>query len=44
MLVYSAKAGILISSKVTAKELEIKLPDLKSRLLAFPAFELPENN
>ena len=27
---------------MTAKELEIKLPDLKSRLLAFPAFELPE--
>ena len=27
---------------MTAKALEIKLPDLKSRLLAFPAFELPE--
>lgn len=37
-----SESRILISSKVTAKELEIKLPDLKSRLLAFPAFELPE--
>ena len=37
-----SESRILISSKVTAKALEIKLPDLKSRLLAFPAFELPE--
>ena len=37
-----SESRILISSKVTAKELETKLPDLKSRLLAFPAFELPE--
>ncbi len=35
---------IFISSKVTAKHLEINLVDLKSRLLAFPAFELPEIN
>tara|TARA_Y100000590_G_scaffold231148_1_gene260486 strand:- start:397 stop:1104 length:708 start_codon:yes stop_codon:yes gene_type:complete len=35
---------IFISSKVTAKHLEINLVDLKSRLLSFPAFELPEIN
>ena len=35
---------IFISSRVTAKQLEINLVDLKSRLLAFPAFELPEIN
>ena len=35
---------IFISSRVTAKQLEIILVDLKSRLLAFPAFELPEIN
>ena len=35
---------IFISSGVTAKQLEINLVDLKSRLLAFPAFELPEIN
>ena len=35
---------IFISSKVTAKHLEINLVDLKSRLLAIPAFELPEIN
>ena len=35
---------IFISSQVTAKHMEINLVDLKSRLLAFPAFELPEIN
>ena len=35
---------IFISSQVTAKHMEINLVDLKSRLLAFPAFEFPEIN
>ena len=35
---------IFISSQVTAKHMEINLVDLKSRLIAFPAFELPEIN
>ena len=35
---------IFISSRVTAKQLEINLVDLKSLLLAFPAFELHEIN
>ena len=33
---------VFISSQLTAKNLKIRLPDLKSRLIAFPAFELPE--
>ena len=36
------KCKIFVSSKVTAKDLDINLADLKSRLLAFTAFELPE--
>lgn len=35
---------LLISANQTAKDLPINLPDLKSRLLAFPAFEIPEIN
>lgn len=33
---------VLFSSNQVAKDLNIELPDLKSRLLAIPAFELPE--
>ena len=33
---------MFFSSNQVAKDLSIQLPDLKSRLIAFPAFELPE--
>ena len=33
---------MLFSSNQVAKDLGIELPDLKSRLVAIPAFELPE--
>ena len=39
---FANDSKLFISSTVPAKDLEVRLPDLKSRLLAFPAFELPE--
>ena len=39
---FAKGSQLLITSKLPAKDLEVKLPDLKSRLLAFLAFELPE--
>ena len=39
---FTKDSKLFFSSTVPAKDLEVRLPDLKSRLLAFPAFELPE--
>tara|TARA_B100001123_G_C14893057_1_gene860687 strand:+ start:41 stop:766 length:726 start_codon:yes stop_codon:yes gene_type:complete len=41
---FATNCQLLISANMPVKDLPINLPDLKSRLLAFPAFELPEIN